>query len=88
VEDNAARTALRERINFALPAITLSALAIASLIGEDKVKSTLSSGGGDPFGNAPGVAEARAKKKEREAKVTRPLAIFSAACLARVLLPS
>ncbi len=35
-----------------------------------RVKAALKGdGSGDPFGNAPGVAEARAKKKEREAKV-------------------
>ena len=69
-EDNAKRLALRERINIGLPAAFFLSLGIASFIGEDKVKAALKGdGSGDPFGNAPGVAEARAKKKEREAKV-------------------
>ena len=69
-EDNAKRTALRERINIALPAIALGCLAIAQLAGPDKTKDFFG-GGGDPFGNAPGVAEAREAKKERVAKVRR-----------------
>ena len=69
-EDNAKRLALRERINIGLPAAFFLSLGIASFVGEDKVKAALKGdGSGDPFGNAPGVAEARAKKKEREAKV-------------------
>ena len=69
-EDNAKRLALRERINIGLPAAFFLSLGAASFIGEDKVKAALKGdGSGDPFGNAPGVAEARAKKKEREAKV-------------------
>jgi len=66
-EDNAKRLALRERINIGLPAVTLLAYAIASVVGEDKLKDKLK-GGGDPFANAPGVAEAREKKKARQAK--------------------
>ena len=69
-EDNAKRLALRERINIGLPAAFFLSLGAASFVGEDKVKAALKGdGSGDPFGNAPGVAEARAKKKEREAKV-------------------
>ena len=68
-EDNAKRLELRGRINVALPAITLGALALAQLAGgKDAIQKVTGGGGGDPFGNAPGVAEARAKKKERQAK--------------------
>ena len=57
-EDNAKRLALRERINIGLPAAFFLSLGIASFVGEDKVKAALKGdGSGDPFGNAPGVAE-------------------------------
>ena len=67
-EDNAKRLALRERINIALPATFFISLGIASFFGKEKTQEVLSAGS-DPMSKAPGVAEARAKKKERQAQV-------------------
>ena len=67
-EDNAKRNELRAKINIFLPLTFFGCFGIASFIGEDKVKGSLA-GAGDPLANAPGVTEAREKKKERVAKV-------------------
>ena len=68
-EDNAKRLALRSKINIALPGITLGCLLLANVLGFDKEKiKEMTGGGGDPFSNAPGVAEAREKKAARQAK--------------------
>ena len=65
--DNAKRLATRKITNIAIPAVTLSFLAICTFFGEEKTKAFFSEFD-NPMSNAPGFEQAKAAKAERKAQ--------------------
>lgn len=65
--DNAKRLATRKITNIAIPAVTLSFLAVCTFFGEEKTKAFFAEFD-NPMSNAPGFEQAKAAKAERKAQ--------------------